>query len=119
MIRIVWLTVRSITNLICELKGYITSRQKGERLIIIQQEKRQTAVQHNAIHRMNHYLPISVVITYNTIHWMVIFPVDSIIHPLNWAQVIKRNFLHAQQHPIKGHNIHKHINLSLPCEKRI
>ena len=81
--------------------------------------KRQTAVQHNAIHRMNHYLPISVVITYNTIHWMVIFPVDSVIHPLNWAQVIKRNFLCAQQHPIKGHNIHKHIKLSLPCEKRI
>ena len=81
--------------------------------------KRQTAVQHNAIHRMNHYLPISVVITYNTIHWMVIFPVDSVIHPLNWAQVIKRNFLHAQRHPIKGHNIHKHIKLSLPCEKRI
>ena len=81
--------------------------------------KRQTAVQHNAIHTMNHYLPISVVITYNTIHWMVIFPVNSIIHPLNWVQVIKRNFLHAQRHPIKGHNIHKHIKLSLPCEKRI
>ena len=81
--------------------------------------KRQTAVQHNAIHRMNHYLPISAVITYNTIHWIVIFPVDSIIHPLNWAQVIKINFLRAQQHPIKGHNIHKHIKLSLPCEKRI
>ena len=47
------------------------------------------------------------------------FPVDSIIHPLNWAQVIKRYFLHAQRHPIKGHNIHKHIKLSLPCEKRI
>ena len=50
---------------------------------------------------------------------MVIFLVDSIIHPLNWAQVIKINFLRAQQHPIKGHNIHKHIKLSLPCGKRI
>ena len=79
--------------------------------------KRQTAVQHNAIHRMNHHSPISVVITYNTIHWIVIFPVDSIIHPLNQVQVIKRNFLHAQRHPIKGHNIHMHIKLSLPCEK--
>ena len=104
-------------NLICELKGYITSCQKGERLHST--AKRQTAVQHNAIHRMNHYLPISVVITYNTIHRMVIFPVDSVIHPLNWAQVIKIHFLCAQQHPIKGHNIHKHIKLSLPCEKRI
>ena len=47
------------------------------------------------------------------------FPVDSVIHPLNWAQVIKRYFLHAQRHPIKGHNIHTHIKLSLPCEKRI
>ena len=50
---------------------------------------------------------------------MVIFPVDSVIHPLNWAQVMKRNFLHAQRHPIKGHNIHMHIKLSLPREKRI
>ena len=48
---------------------------------------------------------------------MVIFPADSVIHPLNRAQVIKRNFLHTQRHPIKGHNIH--IKLSLPCEKRI
>ena len=80
--------------------------------------KRQTTVQHNAIHRMNPHSPISAVITYNTIHWIVIFPVDSVIHPLNWAQVIKRNFLHAQRHPIKGHNIHMHIKLSLPCEKR-
>ena len=39
MIRIVWLTERRITNLICELEGYMTSRQKGEHLIIIQQEK--------------------------------------------------------------------------------
>ena len=27
----------------------------------------------NGIHRMNLYSPISVVITYNAIHWMVIF----------------------------------------------
>ena len=27
----------------------------------------------NTIHRMNLYSPISVLITYNTIHWMVIF----------------------------------------------
>ena len=81
--------------------------------------KRQTAVQHNAIHRMNPHSPISVLITYNTIHWIVIFLVDSVIHPLNWAQVIKRNFLHTQQHLIKGHNIHMHIKLSLPCEKCI
>ena len=27
----------------------------------------------NAIHRMNHYSPISVVITHNAVHWMVIF----------------------------------------------
>ena len=108
------MTVRSTTNLIWELKGYITSRQKGERLIIFQQEKDKLYC-----NTMNQYLPISVVITYNTIHWMVIFPVDSVIHPLNWTQVIKRNFLHAQRHPIKGHNIHKHIKLSLPCEKGI
>ena len=47
------------------------------------------------------------------------FPVDSVIHPLNQPQVIKRNFLHTQQHLIKGHNIHMHIKLSLPCEKCI
>ena len=50
---------------------------------------------------------------------MVIFPVDSVIHPLNQAQVIKRNFLRTQQYLIKGHNIHMHIKLSLPCEKCI
>ena len=27
----------------------------------------------NTIHKMNLYSPISVVITYNAIHWMVIF----------------------------------------------
>ena len=27
----------------------------------------------NTIHRMNHYSALSVVITYNAIHWMVIF----------------------------------------------
>ena len=63
---------------------------------------------------MNLYSLLSVVITYNTIHWMVIFPVDSIIHPLNQAQVKKRNFLHTQWHLIKGHNIHMHIKLNLP-----
>ena len=41
------------------------------------------------------------------------------MHPLNRAQVIKRNFLHTQRHPIKGHNIHMHIKSSLPPEKRI
>ena len=64
----------------------------------------------NAIQRMNHYSPLSVVITYNAIHWMVMKPT-----PGN----TKRIFLHTQQHLIKGHNIHTHIKLSLPCEKRI
>ena len=73
----------------------------------------------NTIHRMNLYSPIGVVITYNAIHWMVIFQVDSVIHPLNQAQVIKINFLHTQWHLIKGHNIHMHIKFSLPCEKCI
>ena len=73
----------------------------------------------NAIHRINHYSPLSVVITYNAIHWIVIFPVNSVMHPLNRALVIKRNFLHTQRHPIKGQNIHMHIKSSLPPEKRI
>ena len=47
----------------------------------------------NTIHRMNHYSPLSVLITYNAIHWMVIFPVEGVIRPLNRPQVIKRNFL--------------------------
>ena len=69
---------------------------------------------------MNHYSPLSVVITYNAIHWMVIFPVEGVIRPLNRPQVIQKEFFfNARRHPIKGHNIYMHIKSSLPREKRI
>ena len=63
---------------------------------------------------MNLYSPISVV-SDNIQHYPMDgdFPVDSVIHPLNQAQVIKINFLHTQWHLTKGHNIHMHIKNEL------
>ena len=46
----------------------------------------------NAIHPINHYPVDSVVCFVNTkfIHWIAIYPADSVIHPLNnWAQKYK------------------------------
>jgi len=37
----------------------------------------------NAIHRINHYPADSVVCLLTFIHWIVIYPVDSVIQPLN------------------------------------
>ena len=37
----------------------------------------------NAIQRINHYQWISVSKTNHAIHWIVIYPVDSVIQPLN------------------------------------
>ena len=71
----------------------------------------------NTIHRMNLYSPISDNIQCCPLDGD--FPVDSVIHPLNRPQIMKRNFFHTQRHLIKGHNIHMHIKLSLPCEKCI
>ena len=47
----------------------------------------------NAIHRINHYSADKCWQTNYTIHWIVIYPVDSVIHPLNnWGQQPKTLF---------------------------
>ena len=45
---------------------------------------------YNAIHRISHYQAYSVVCFVNTYyHWIAIYPVDSVIQPLNnWASGI-------------------------------
>ena len=37
----------------------------------------------NAIHRINHYTRIAWLVLLTLIHWIAIYPVDSIIQPLN------------------------------------
>ena len=52
----------------------------------------------NVIHRINHYPADSVVCFVTLIRWIAIYPVDSVIQPLNnWGQVITCSWRKARE----------------------
>ena len=77
----------------------------------------------SAIHRINHYPGISIRETNYAIRWIVIYPVDSAIQPLNnWGLIglgskIQENF--AKQHVCESlkQNLMSLNKTDIPCQE--